>query len=304
MSKLRRDAIYSEFVEWGYDVKGWASTTRYRYLRRVKTADEWLARERSTSILWAKPKDLEAYLFTFAGTARNRNHVRQALVAFGEFMVWRGWVDVNPALGLPKLPTVPPQPKPLDGEVVRRLLTIVDALSLMDRALILLYLYGGLRKTEARLLEWKDVSPDCRWVRVLGKGSRTRDIPLHPRAQDALFGWRLECPDPQWVFPSPRHAGRAVSDTYIKLLVRELGGAVGMNSLHPHLFRHTVATRMLEQGASLRDVQEFLGHADPKTTAIYTKVRPARLEEATDRLDFGEGTSCTSGVSSMNMIAT
>src|SRR5205823_13916122 len=92
-----------------------------------------------------------------------------------------------------------------------------------------------------------------------------------------------------WVFPSTAHADRPISDTYVRHLVWDVGNAAGLHRLRPHLFRHSAATELLERTGNLRTVQEFLGHADPKTTAIYARVRPARLREAVQLMSFEGG---------------
>lgn len=292
MTRRYKDQVLLEFERWGFDVKGWANATRSKYLRRVKAADAWLEENRGTSILWAKPDDLKAYVYSTTTSARNRNNVRQALVGFYDFMVDRGWIDVNPALALSRLPEPQLLPKALDVDQASRILAALQVMNPMDALMVTLMLYGGLRKSEVRLLQWRDVSADNEWVTVNGKGSKQRMIPLHETAQDALIRWRVQAVDAQWVFPSPRLKGRPVSESYIKGLLYEVGELAGVPGLHPHLLRHTAATRLLEKGATLREVQEFLGHADPKTTAIYTKVRPANLKDAVARLDYGGTAEC------------
>ena len=86
--------------------------------------------------------------------------------------------------------------------------------------------------------------------------------------------------------PSPRHEGRPISETYLRYIVRDAGNLAGIEHLHPHVLRHTFATRLLERGADLRSTQEVLGHSKLDTTAIYTRVRPARVAEAVEKLDF------------------
>jgi site-specific recombinase XerD len=98
----------------------------------------------------------------------------------------------------------------------------------------------------------------------------------------------------RWVFPSDRRLGQPESRTWIRVRLHEVGDMVGIH-LHPHLFRHTVATELLESGADIRDVQAFLGHASISTTQIYTQVRPARLQEAVERLSFAPRSRAAAG---------
>ena len=234
----------------------------------------------------ASAADLRAYLFSTKPTAQTRNHIRQALIGFGAFAVDMGWAQSNNAAGLPRLPEVAPPPKALDVKQARRIAGVAGALPLADRTLVLIFLYGGLRKSEARRLQWTQVSDDGLWLRFAGKGARVREVPLHEQARGALVALRLAATDPRWVFPSPRRRDAPVSETYVRELLYTVGDMAGIPHLHPHQLRHTAATRLLERGADIRTVQEYLGHASPRTTAIYTRVRPARVLEATGRLDF------------------
>ncbi len=275
------------FARWAFDERGLSVATRRKYVQRVRQADRWLRAERGASVIWAKPKDLKAFLFSTSATARNRNAIRQALVAFGAFLVDQGWVETNHALALPRLPEPPHRPQALTVEQGRRIVAASRALSPGDRALVLLYLYGGLRNAEGRCLEWAHVDEDARWLRFRGKGGKVREVPLHEVARAALLEVRRDHRDARWVFPSPLPTrDEPVSETYVRNLLHQVGEMVGLPRLHPHQLRHTMATRLIERSWDVRDVQEFLGHSSPQTTAIYTYIRPARLAKAAASLDF------------------
>lgn len=300
MTKRYRAEVFGAFERWGWDENGWAKTTRYRYRRRAEAADRWLTDQGKVHLVWSSTADLRAYLFSTTPTPQNRNDIRSALVAFSKFCIAQGYREDNPAAPLPRLTVPRAQPHSLTIEEAQRVVKVTQHLGPMDRAMVLLYLYTGLRKSEGRLLEWRNVSPG--WVRVLGKGSKERDVPLHPTADAALSAWHSTCTDARWVFPSPKFVGRAVSDTYIADTVAHVGRMAGLRRLHPHAFRHTMATRMLETGSDLRDAQVALGHASPKTTSIYVTIRPARLRNALGRLDF-DGVPVSSHVSGVRVDA-
>jgi len=239
----------------------------------------------------AKRPDLEAFLFSRPPTARTRNHLRAVLMGFGEFLIERAAATENLASGLPRIREPQDIPKALEPDAARRVLAAARAVGGIVEVLVMVLIYGGLRKSEARLLEWSDVDEDCSWVRFRGKGGKTRAVPLHRDARQVLRTWRLEAWDPRWVFPSPRFPGRPISERWMGEVIQELGELAGLSRLHPHLLRHTAATQLMEDGADLRTVQEFLGHADPKTTALYTRVRPARVLEAVERMEFHHSTA-------------
>lgn len=146
-----------------------------------------------------------------------------------------------------------------------------------------LLFHAGLRRDEARMMRWP--AWQGAYLRVSGKGAKDRDVPVNSPLHQALTGWQRRNGQSSWMFPGPRSDG-AMSKSWVALVVREIGEAVGLEGLHPHVGRHTFATRLLELGADLREVQLLLGHESVETTEIYTYVRPVRLQAAVDRLDY------------------
>lgn len=286
MSARKRDELLREYERWGFDERGWAPRTREKYVQRAKVADDWLLLNRSTSLLWASQKDLQAYLFSTTPNACNRNNIRQALVGFGAFCIARGLVQSNQALGLPRLTEPDSIPKAHERGVAERIDAIAQTLRLVDQVLVLTYLYTGLRKSEARLLEWSMFDEAFEWVRFAGKRGRIREVWIADELRSPLRRWRAESSEAQWVFPSPRNNGRAISDSYVKQVLYEVGDMCGIDHLHPHALRHTLATTMLEEGADITDVQATLGHAAISTTSIYLLIRPARVKASMGRVHF------------------
>lgn len=293
MSRSRRIELFQAFRAWGFDHRGWSASTRIHYAQTAQRADLWLVENRHTSLVFATEADIRAFLFITPATARSRNGIRAALVAFFDFAISEGFRSDNPADELPRLKVPRSVPKALDVDQVRILVKVCHTLFPRDEALMLLLIYCGLRREEVRTLRWRDVQGEAAWLTFSGKGSVERAVPVHPDAARALMRWHMAATSADYVFCSPRDAGKPMSKTGVRDLVRWVGEEAHIPNLHPHVLRHTVATRMLEQGASLRDVQEFLGHASPNTTAIYTRVRPANLEEAASRLDFDGMVACT-----------
>jgi integrase/recombinase XerC len=173
----------------------------------------------------------------------------------------------NPAAGLraPKAPRKLPQV--LDVDEMALLLEVSP-----DAALLELFYSSGLRLSELRSLRWIDLSLDDGMVRVTGKGSKTRDVPVGRMACEALRRWRISSPPAslqQPVFPG--RDGGALSARAIQLRVKQIAQRQGIDKrVHPHLLRHSCASHVLESSGDLRGVQELLGHADIATTQIYT----------------------------------
>jgi integrase/recombinase XerD len=280
----KAEILFLDFVRWGFDNKGWSKDTRRNYRLRVRAADLWMREVRSKTLIGADQRSLKDYLFHTPANARNRNHIRQALIAFYTFLEKEGYRQDNPAAGLPRLPTPKSLPKAITTEEASRALRAARVFGPKAEALVTLLFYTGMRRGEARILEWSWIQDE--WIRFWSSKSRTeREIPLHPQLALALAKWRPLCRESVYVFPS-RNPDKPMSAAPLGKLVREVGEMAGIH-LYPHLCRHTCATTLMEKGVELRTLQEWLGHASPQTTAIYTRVRSPRLKEASDVLDYG-----------------
>lgn len=282
-----RETLYYDFLRWGFDAKGWSKRTRDKYYQRARQADLWLTENEGVNLLFAGERDLRAYVFSTPPSVPNRNSIRVALIGFCDFLIDRGYMDTNPAKALPRLSEPARLPRPLEDETASIVWKSAQASGPLERALVAVLLFGGLRKTETRLLEWSDIASG--WIRVRSenaKGSKERRVPLHAEAAAALDAWRVVSREARWVFPSPRGNGHPISETHMRQVIYDIGDRVGVERLAPHQFRHTCATSLLDKGADTRDVQVFLGHASLQTTQIYTRVRPARLKDAVGRLRF------------------
>jgi len=166
------------------------------------------------------------------------------------------------------------------------------AISRLRDVALLEVLYGsGLRVSEAVSLNLESVSLDEREVRIWGKGSKERIVPLGSRSCDALLEY-LTC---RAHFAHPRtgacddnavfltRLGRRISVRWVQRLVQRYGAiGTGRSDVHPHTLRHCCATHMLEGGADLRAIQEFLGHSSLSTTQRYTHLSVEQLVRVYD----------------------
>ncbi len=207
----------------------------------------------------------------------------------------RGRRPQNPA----SLLTAPKQPKLLprvaSATEMAELLDSIPArtpLTLRDRAIFELAYASGLRAQELVDLRTADLDFDSEAVRIFGKGSKIRVVPVGEQALAAI-GAYLEHGRPALAQPSGRadetlflsKSGRALSTSDVRRRLRQWTTALQqqvpkLTGLHPHALRHSFATHLLEGGADLRVIQELLGHASISTTQIYTRVDSARLKSA------------------------
>ena len=156
-------------------------------------------------------------------------------------------------------------------------------LAVRDRAMLELFYSSGLRLSELVGLRWLDLRLDDGEVRVLGKGSKTRVVPVGRHAIAALrvLGAEQGMPADGPVFRGRGNA--AINPRTVQLRMKTLALQQGIpKHIHPHLLRHTFASHMLESSGDLRAVQELLGHADIATTQIYTHLDFQHLAKVYD----------------------
>jgi integrase/recombinase XerC len=181
-------------------------------------------------------------------------------------------------------------PHTLDADQMARLLAIPagDGLTARDRAIMELLYSSGLRLAELVSLDVPSVDLKDRMVRVLGKGGKARLVPVGRAAVDALKAWLKERATlireneaALFVGRTGKRLGARAVQLRVAYWARRQGLGV---HVHPHLFRHSFASHLLESSGELRGVQELLGHADISTTQIYTHLdfqHLARIYDAT-----------------------
>jgi site-specific recombinase XerD len=225
------------------------------------------------------------------GRALARQTVARKLAAIRSFyghMVERGSLEQNPADLVPSPRRPRGLPRALRADEIERLLDRIPArtpLETRDRALFELAYSCGLRCEEIVNLDLDSVDFDGEELRVLGKGSKTRIVPIGEPAQAALerylsqarpslTGERAKGEPALFLSKSGRRLSSSDVRRRLRLWLRTASLA---GSISPHVLRHSFATHLLEGGADLRAIQELLGHASLSTTQVYTRVESGRL---------------------------
>jgi integrase/recombinase XerD len=209
------------------------------------------------------------------------------LKIFFRWLAARNRLEMDPAE--PLLAPRPDQtlPETLHAAEVEKLLESIDPaerLCRRDRAILELFYAAGLRLSELSHLRLETLDLDEGFVRVTGKGNKTRVTRVGGKAREALADYlKNERPElvtrrtSSHVFLSIR--GGPLSPDRVRQIVKERAKLAGIDQrIYPHLLRHSFATHLLEGGADLRVIQELLGHADISTTQIYTHVDRQRLK--------------------------
>ena len=270
---------------------GLAPASLASYRRDLVAFERWLS-DRGKSMLRADRADLEAWLAAqFAAKAKATSVARRlsTLRRFYRAQLDHGDIRVDPTLRIrpPKRPRR--LPKYLSEAQVEALLAaprIDTTLGLRDRAMLETLYATGLRVSELVGLKLAQVGLSEGVVRVMGKGSKERLVPLGEEAIASLVRYLNEArpalagpAKSQHVFLTQRRAPLTRQAFWTLIKRHAIGAGIATNALSPHVLRHAFATHLLNHGADLRVVQLLLGHSDITTTTIYTHVARERLKQ-------------------------
>ena len=199
-----------------------------------------------------------------------------ALRSFYNFLLRENVVKLNPAVDVQAPKAKKRLPATIDVDQMSRLLSFRtdEELSVRDKAMMELFYSSGLRLSELVGLDLSDIDLADRTVRVLGKGSKTRVVPVGRHAVEAISRWLEERTKLAGVGNTALFVGvqgERISPRSVQKQVAAWARRQGLGvHVHPHMFRHSFATHLLESSQDLRGVQELLGHANLATTQIYT----------------------------------
>lgn len=269
---------------------GLSRNTLASYRADLAQFSAWLG-SRGKALDRIEPVDLHDYLRDFSHRARPTSQRRliASLRRFYRHLLETGTIATDPTLEIE--PPPPPQrfPKTLSETQVEALLAAPDVttpLGLRDRAMLEVLYATGLRVSELVALRLFEVGLNEGIVRVFGKGSKERLVPLGQVALEWL-GHYLEEARPQLlagrscdaVFVTQRAAGLSRQMFWHLIKRHALRAGIDPARISPHTLRHAFATHLINHGADLRVVQLLLGHADISTTQVYTHVARERLRQ-------------------------
>ncbi len=284
--------LLDEFCDALWLEDGLSRNTLESYRRDLSKFAAWLAQQRNASILDATDADIQGFLAHLVtgeqAKATSTARAVSSLKRLFRYLVRQNRVSADPTqqIATPKLPRS--LPKSLTEQDVELLLQAPDVqtpLGLRDRTMLEVLYATGLRVSELVGLTVAQVSLDMGVVRVMGKGSKERLVPLGEEALDWLRRYLaqgrpvlLSGQLSDAMFVTQRGAG--MTRQMFWYLIKKHAHQGGLHKpLSPHTLRHAFATHLLNHGADLRVVQLLLGHADISTTQIYTHVARERLKQ-------------------------
>ena len=269
---------------------GLSKNTLTGYRQDLSAFAEWLQKTENRDLHQALQADIQQYLAVRFPHSKPRSISRliATLRRFYRYALRESQVEVDPTLQIdsPKLPRS--LPKSLNEEEVEALLDAPDLgqpLGLRDRAMLELLYACGLRVSELVGLKVTEIGLQEGVIRVTGKGSKTRLVPMGEEALEWIGRYLKEArPDilqkrlSDSLFVTQR--GEAMTRQAFWYLIKRYALQAGIRKpISPHVLRHAFATHLLNHGADLRVVQMLLGHADISTTQIYTHVARERLKQ-------------------------
>lgn len=292
-------ALYSHidaFIGYISRVQGLSPETVRAYRSHLEAYARWCEKEHVEG-LRVSVAELRGYLGDRQRAGDAPRTLAAHLSAIRSFYRWLNIeeiIDKDPAAALqpPKLPST--LPTVLTTSQLDLLFQAVDnscSGGIRDRTMLELFIASGARISELARLCLDDFDRSQQVLRLLGKGSKERIVPLYKRAFDSLDVYIQQARPDLIMKAAPSHAdtnrlfisnrGRPMDAAALRrrfdALVHRAGLPAGIT---PHAMRHTYATELLEGGADLRSVQELLGHSSLSTTQIYTHVSPDRLRAA------------------------
>lgn len=277
------------FIRYLATERGLSSAYQLSVRQTLDALADWM-KSREGKLRDLGTDELAAFLSQRKSESLNAASLRITTVhlkVFFRWLVMKGKLEMDPAE--PLLAPRPDQslPETLHAQELTKLLESIDPADFLGRrdlAILELFYSSGLRLSELCKARLEMMDFDERFLRITGKGGKTRIVRVGKKALNAIEDYlKNERPalvskkTSSHIFLSVR--GGALSPDRVRQIVKERAALAGIEqNIYPHLLRHSFATHLLEGGADLRVIQELLGHADISTTQIYTHVDRERLK--------------------------
>lgn len=286
------DKQVASFIDYLQIEKRASPLTTKHYLRDLNDFQQWLTKQQIHD--WASVdskhvRQLAAERHRKGLSARTIQRQLSSIRSFFKHLLRTKHVEQNPATGVRAPKTEKKLPVTLEVDQLNQMLDreMEDPLDTRDLAIMELAYSCGLRLSELENINVLDIHNNQETIPILGKGKKIRHVPVGKKAREAIQRW-LEIRDQyananeQALFVSQR-GGRLKARSIQQRLARFASQNNQNQRLHPHMFRHSFASHLLQSSHDLRAVQELLGHADISTTQIYTHLDFQHLADVYDK---------------------
>ena len=270
--------------------KGYSVNTLDAYMRDLDKLVRYLAAEQ-VHVTEVKLEQLEHFAASISDLGigpRSLARILSGVRQFYRFLVLDGYMEDDPTelLESPKQPNhLPEVLSTAEVDLLEQAIDLSKWEGHRNRAIIELLFSCGLRVSELINLKLSNLYVDEQFIRVMGKGSKERLVPISPRALEELNYWfsmrnemSIKPGEEDYVFLNRR--GHHLTRTMILIMIKRYAAEAGIKkTISPHTLRHSFATSLLEGGADLRAIQAMLGHESIGTTEIYTHIDTSTLRQ-------------------------
>lgn len=290
INKKKISNIASKFRRYLKLEKGYSEHTIDAYMRDIEKLSSFLEAEK-IDVLDVRLEDLERFTACMSELgigARSLSRVLSGIRHFYRFLILDGYLEIDPT----ELLESPKQPKHLpevlstaEVDIILNSIDLTKWEGQRNKAIIEVLFSCGLRVSELTSLKISNLYFQEQYVRIMGKGSKERLVPISPRAIEELNYWFLDRSqmkikegEDDYVFLNRR--GSHLTRTMILIMLKRYACAAGIKkTISPHTLRHSFDTALLEGGADLRSIQAMLGHESIVTTELYTHLDTTSLRQ-------------------------
>ena len=280
----------NEYINFISQVKNLSNNTANSYLRDLKKFSDFVEKLNISKYSEITDDICSAWIGDLFSKKINPRSIQRHISSakgFFKFLKKNNVVNSSPfeLITAPKIPNN--LPEVLSPEDIEQLLNFkpTSVIEIRDLAIIELIYSSGLRVSETININLDDFEEDMSFLRILGKGAKTRLVPVGKYAKSAINEWLIErnkiINSTDALFLNSR--GKRISIRSVQLRLRKMALKQGLAPIHPHMLRHSFATHMLESSGDLRTIQELLGHSSLSTTQIYTKLDYQHLVKIYDQ---------------------
>lgn len=289
-NKKSSDNVVRKFRRYLKLEKGHSENTVDAYMHDIEKLSSYLKAEKM-DVLDVKLDDLEHFAASISEIgigARSLARILSGVRHFYRFLVLDGYLEADPTelLESPKQPQhLPEVLSTAEVDIILQSIDLSKWEGQRNKAIIEVLFSCGLRVSELTNLKLSNLYLDDLYIRVMGKGSKERLVPISPRAVEELNYWFLDRNqmvikegEEDYVFLNRR--GAHLTRTMILIMLKRYAKGAGIKkTISPHTLRHSFATALLEGGADLRSIQAMLGHESVVTTEIYTHIDTTTLRQ-------------------------